>query len=293
MTKGQRKSSMKANISASISTIVGITLVLTMLGFLSILLLTADSIGRHFKEHITMQVMLVDDTSEAQAELLKKQLEAETYVRQVRYIDKEEAARIEEEELGEEFVEFLGFNPIPASFEVNFSAEYASLDSLRWIEKDIVQRAHVQEVVYQEELLERVNKNIQRMSYALLLFSALLLIIAIALINNTIRLAIFSKRFLIKSMQLVGATSAFIRRPFILQGIRYGVYAAVLAMGIVIGFLYLLKDEFPEMLDVLMEDNKILLLAGILLSLGALIAWISTHRAVRRFIVLKQEKLYG
>ncbi len=290
MSKSPFKSS-GSGLTASVSTVVGITLVLVMLGFLSLMLLSAKKLSDYFKESIQVQIFMKEDVNEGEIIGLEKWLESQAFTKSADYITREQAAVQMEQELGEDFVDFLGFFPIPSSLDLRLTSEYASLDSLLIIESAITKRPFVSEVVYQKALIENINRNVGRISLYLLIFSGLLLVIAIALINNTIRLAIYSKRFLIKSMQLVGATRTFIQRPFLIKGMWYGVLSGLLAFVIIVTTIYFFEDQLPflqgmQALTVFAE------LFAIVFILGILISWISTKLAVRRYIRLRQDQLY-
>jgi len=290
MSKSPFKSS-GGSLTASVSTIVGITLVLVMLGFLSLLLLSAKNLSDYFKESIQVQIFMKEDVNEGEIIGLQKWLDAQKFTKSATYITREEAAVQMEQELGEDFVDFLGFYPIPSSLDLRLNSEYAGLDSLLIIESQIAKRSFVSEVVYQKALIENINKNVGRISLYLLIFSGLLLVIAIALINNTIRLAIYSKRFLIKSMQLVGATRRFIQRPFLVKGLWYGVLSGLLAFVIIITTIYFFEDQIP-LLQGIQALTVFAELFAIVFILGILISWISTKLAVRRYIRLRQDQLY-
>lgn len=277
--------------SSSISTIVGISLVLFMLGTLSFVLLNAKKLSDHVKNSFRIQVFIKDDVNEAEILKLQKFLEAENFVTDTEYITKQEAVEIMQDEIGEDFVEFLGYNPLQASIDLHLEPDYAHPDSLNWIEKSIYANPQVKDVVYQPDLIELVNKNIRRISMVVLGFSILLLIIAIALINNTIRLAIFSKRFIIRSMQLVGATRGFIMRPFIWQGVAQGMWAAVIALLLIGGVLFATKSEIPELMSI-QDLNSLIQLFGLVVLLGILISVISTIFAVNKYLKSDLDKLY-
>lgn len=290
MSGGRNISKSKARTS-NISTVVGIALVLFMLGSLLFVILNAKKLSDHVMESFRVQVFLKDDAKEADILKFKKLLEAESYVLETQYITKEEAVIMMEEEIGENFVEFLGFNPLQSSLDVHLVAEYAHSDSLKWIEQEILANPRVKEVVYQPDLIDLINQNIRKISMVVLGFSALLLLIAIALINNTIRLAVFSKRFIIRSMQLVGATRGFIMRPFIWQGIVNGIWASILALLLIVGVLYFVKTELPELMNI--QDIKSLVeLFGLVVLLGIFISVISTIFAVNKYIRSDLNKLY-
>ena len=262
-----------------------------MLGSLLFIIMNAKKLSDHVKESFRVQVFIKEDAKEADILKFQKLLEAEDYVVETNYITKEEAVKIMEEEIGENFVEFLGFNPLQASLDLHLQADYAHADSLKWIEKELLASPRVKEVVYQPDLIELVNQNIRKISLVVLGFSVLLLIIAIALINNTIRLAVFSKRFVIRSMQLVGATRGFIMRPFIWQGIANGIWAAIIALVLIAGVLYFVKIELPELMNI--QDIKTLVeLFAMVVALGIFISVISTIFAVNKYIRSDLNKLY-
>jgi len=277
---------------SSFSTVVGITLVLTMLGVLFIFLLVANSVTRHFKEQLTVQVMLRDDVSEGDILDFKKRLEGEPYAGSVTYTSKEQAALKYQEELGEEFVDFLGQNPLPSSLDVHINPDYDKLENL---EQDLVaiqQSDMVREIVYQKGLLQQVNENIGKWGLGLLLVGALFLVIAVVLIVNTIELAVFSQRFIIKSMQLVGATQWFIQKPFLKRGLWFGFLSSIIALCLICIMLFYFKTELKDVVDILMAENRFFILAASIMGTGLLVSWLATAYAVRRFILLRQQQLY-
>ncbi|MCH2197349.1 MAG: permease-like cell division protein FtsX [Flavobacteriales bacterium] len=281
----------RSNWSTSLSTIVGMTLTLTMLGLLSLLFLFGKQWQQQLREQVMVQVFLDKELDEASISRIKKELEAEAYSRETKYITAQQASEEMEDELGEEFVDFLGYLPVPPSIDMQLDPAYASLDSLEWISSRISSIDGVTEVEYQKVLLGRLEENIRKLSLPLIILASLLLLIAIALINNTIRLSIFSRRFIIKSMQLVGATRGFIRRPFMLKGIWFGILSGLLAFGMIVSLLALFRRMNSELLDSL-EIMTFAQLFGIVVALGILIAWISTYFAVNKYIRLKQDQLY-
>ena len=273
------------------SVIVSISLVLFMLGMVGMIILQSKKLSEYVKENIGISIYIKDDVTEADVKRLQKSLDATRYVKYTEYVDKQQAAQRLQEDLGEDFIDFLGYNPLSTSIDVYLTAEYANQDSVSAIEGKWLSNPKVKEVEYQKDLLGLVNENVRRISFILLGFSALLLLIAVALINSTIRLAIYSKRFLIRSMQLVGATPGFIRKPFVTRGILHGFYGALIALTLLAGVVYYVQTEIPEIFNV--EDIEIFasLLIGIML-LGMLISWISTYFAVRRYLNLKTDQLY-
>lgn len=291
MAKKEEKYNKRRLTTSVLTTVLSITLVLYMLGLVGMIVLNAKKLSDYVKENITLSVIMKDDVSEADIILLRKSIDAEPYRKATKYITKAEAAKELEEDLGEEFTEFLDYNPLLPSIEVNVNAEYANNDSLAVIQNKISDHAGVKEVYYEESLVEQVNKNLSQISMILLGFSIVLILIAIALINNTIRLSVFSKRFLIKSMQLVGATQRFIRRPFLLKGLLHGFIASLLAIGLLIGTMYLFYKNFPELINLSDADLYLILFAGVIL-VGFLFTWVSTYFAVRKYLKIKTDNLY-
>ncbi len=271
--------------------IVSITLVLFMMGMLGLIILHAKKLSDYVKENIGFSIIMKDGVKEAGIIQLQKTLDASTYVKSTEYITKEEAAEIMKEDLGEEFIDFLGYNPLLPSIDLRLKASYANIDSLTKIEQQLLTNDNVKEVWYQKSLVHLINRNIRRIGIVLLAFSLLLLFIAIALINNTIRLSVYSKRFIIRSMQLVGATQKFIRRPFIIQGILQGIYSALIAILLLMGAVYLTQKEVPELIS-FADLDLFLMLFGIVIILGLIISWVSTFFAVRKYIYMRTDDLY-
>lgn len=262
-----------------------------MLGLISLLYLFGEKWQEQLREQVLVQVFLEKDMDETAISRVKKQLEAQPYTKVADYVTAEKASQAMEEELGEEFVDFLGYLPIPPSIDLQLEPQFASLDSLNWIAEDIGSVEGVTEVEYQKVLLGKLEENLRRASLPLLVLAGLLLLIAIALINNTIRLSIFSRRFIIKSMQLVGATRGFIRRPFIRKGVWYGIIAGILAFAVIVGLMALFRKMSSNMLEAI-DILTFAKLFGIVVLLGILIAWVSTHFAVNKYIRLRQDQLY-
>lgn len=291
MAKQEEKYYRKRLQSSYITTVVSIALVLFMLGLLGLIILHAKKLSDYVKENIGFSIIMKDNVKDAGIIKLQKILDAQVYVKSTKYVTKEEAAKEFAAELGEDFTTFLGYNPLLPTIEVRFKAEYANNDSLAVIKKKILEDSNVKEVFYQESLVDVVNKNVSKISFILLGFSLLLLVIAIALINNTIRLSVYSKRFLIRSMQLVGATRSFISRPFILVGILQGIIGSIITIFLLIGVIYLAQRELPELVS-LHDIDMFLSLFGMVILLGILISWLSNYFAVRKYIRLKTDSLY-
>lgn len=277
--------------SSYLSSIISNALVLFMLGILMLLVFNAKRLSDFVKENIGFSVILHDDVREVEASFLRKTLDASNYVRLTEYISKEEAARELQEELGEDFIGFLGYNPLSPSIEVRLKAEYANPDSIRKIEDELMAYRPVKEVFYQKSLVDLVNENVRKIGAIILLFSALLFFVAIVLINNTIRLSVYSKRFIINTMKLVGATWAFIRKPFLVRGIVHGFYASVLAVALLCGVIYLVQQEFYEVIN-FGQIELLTIIFGLVLTIGIIINLISTFLAVRKYLKLKVDELY-
>jgi len=262
-----------------------------MLGLVGLIILNTKKIADHFKETIGFQIIMSDAAKDADIEKLQKLLDGSTFVKSTQFISKEDAAKTLQQDLGEDFVSFIGYNPLKASIDVRFKAEYAVPDSIAWIEQQLMANKVVKEVLYPRELVSKMNQNMKKVAFVILAFSAILMVIALALINNTIRLSIYSKRFIIKTMQLVGATQGFIRLPFILKGIRQGVYGAIIAILMLMGILYFAQRQIPEL--VVVQDPQMLAsLFGMVIALGIAIGAISTALAVRKYLRLRTSELY-
>ncbi len=282
----------KTRLRSSYATlVVSVSLVLFLLGILGLVLINAKELSDYFRESLSFSVMLDDDAKEADIRMLQKDLDAKYYVKSTEYISKDEAAAKMKEELGEDFISFLGDNPLPPSIDVYLISNYTSPDSVVKIEKYILQYPFVKEVFYQESLLFLINENVRKISLFLLVISAFLFLIALTIINNTIRLAIYSRRFIIRTMQLVGATRSFIRRPFIMQSAFHGFLSALIAMTLLMGLLYLIEKEFFLMFAFQSTELLVLLGAAIII-IGILINIISTFFSVNRYLSISEDKLY-
>jgi cell division transport system permease protein len=262
-----------------------------MLGILLLLLFNAKRLSDYVKENIGFSVILHDDVREVEASFLRKTLDASPYVRITEYISKEEAAKELRDELGEDFIGFLGYNPLSSSIEVRLKADYANPDSIRKIEDELMAHRPVKEVFYQKSLVNLVNDNVQKISAIILLFSALLFFIALVLINNTIRLSVYSKRFIINTMKLVGATWGFIRKPFLVKGMAHGFYASLLAVMLLCGVVYVVEREFYQVIN--FEQVELLsAIFGLVIITGIFINFSSTYFAVNKYLRLKADDLY-
>lgn len=291
MKKQEEKITLGRLRTAYATTVVSITLVLFMLGLLGLIILYASKISTHVKENIGFMIIMKPEVNEARIIQLQKQLEVSNFVRNSEYITKEQAANQMKEYLGEDFISFLGVNPLLPSIEVKLVASYANNDSLKVLSNRIMKNPTVKEVLYQKSLVQELNNNIATISAILLGFSILLLIIAFALISNTIRLAVYSRRFLIRSMLLVGATNRFIRKPFLLNGIAQGAVASIFAITLLTGLMIMVRNQLPDII-ILDDYLAFILLALAIIGAGILLAWISTLMAVRRYIHMHVDELY-
>ena len=277
--------------SSYVTSIISISLVLFLLGLLGLLLLNAKKLSDYVKENIGISIILKEGVKEVDIRRLQKELDAAPYVKSTEYISREEAAKNLQEELGEDFIDFLGYNPLLASIDVYLYAEYAKIDTIVQIENNIGRFPEVKEVFYHKSLVHLINENVRKISIFILTFSTLLFVIALTLINNTIRLSVYSRRFLINTMQLVGATNGFIRRPFLMRSIMHGIYGALIAIGLLVGVICLAQREFSEIVS--FKDVEILgVLFIFVLILGILITWISTFFAVNKFLRVQEDELY-
>ncbi|HOX77147.1 MAG TPA: permease-like cell division protein FtsX [Bacteroidales bacterium] len=292
MSKMEERYHRRRYQSSVATTIVSITLVLTMLGLLGLTILHARKLSDYVKENIGFRVYLKEDAATEDIIILQKKLDAEPFVKSSRYISPEEAARELTADLGEDFIDFLGYNPLPPSIDLRVRAAYANVESLETIERNLMQEVVVKEVFYQKSLVHLINKNVNRISIVLLGFTGLLMLIAIALINNTIRLSVYSKRFIIRTMKLVGATRRFISRPFIVRGVLQGFYSAIFAIILLVTILYFLMQQVPELVNLF--DLYLYLAVFLLVMLtGMFLAWVSTWFAVRKYLRMTEDELYS
>lgn len=277
--------------TSGVTVIISLALVLFMLGALGLLIINANKLAKHFKENVGFQIFLKDTASSAQIDALYQEISNSNYAKGVTLVNKEQAALKLKVDLGEDFVSFLGTNPLLNSFDVKLNANYAVIDTLQIIEKELLQKTFVKEVVYQKDLINNINKNTKAIAFFILIFSGALLIVAIALINNTIRLSIYSQRFLIRTMYLVGATRLFISKPFIFKGLRQGIIAGLLS-GLMLAGLLIISTRFvPDLLQ-LQDENLLLFLFSSVILLGVIISGFSAMFAVLRFLKLKTSDLY-
>ncbi|WP_395049461.1 cell division protein FtsX [Flavobacterium sp.] len=278
-------------ISSYFSVVLSVFLVLFLLGILGFFIINSKKLADNFKEKIAMTVFFKNDANDSILKAFGKELKAADFTKSYVYVSKEAAAKQHTDIIGEDFMTFLGTNPLQNSFDINLKADYVEKDSIAKIESQLHKNVMVSDIVYDKQLVNLVNDNIKKVSMWILIISAFLTIIAVLLINSSLRLSIYSHRFIIKTMQMVGATKAFIRKPFVMRSIKLGMLGAGLAIIALIGVLVYLQVNFPD-LGIL--DDKILVAIVLLFvfGIGVLITWISTYFATQRFLNLRTDDLY-
>ncbi|HOY32504.1 MAG TPA: permease-like cell division protein FtsX [Bacteroidales bacterium] len=291
MSRKEERFSRRRLNSSRVTTIVSISLVLFAIGLVGLLLLHTKKLSDYVKENIGFTVYINKNVKEAEIMQLKKELDTMEYVRYTDYISEEKAAEAFQKELGDDFVSFIGYNPLHTSIEVHLKAQYAKDFYFDQMETMLKDKPIVKEISYQKSLVNTINDNVRKISVVLLVFSLLLLIIAVTLINNTIRLAVYSKRFLIKSMQLVGATEGFIRKPFLTVSIIHGLISSFIAIGMLVLVIYISRKEIPEIISLQSLDLFLILFVFVIL-IGFIISLISTFIAVRKYLKLNIDYLY-
>ena len=274
-----------------VTALISTSLVLVLLGTIVLFVLTARNLSNYVKENINVTILLNDDISQGEIESLQKALEEQQYVKSLKYISKERALHEQCVDMGTDPSEFLGYNPFTASFEIKLKSEYANNQSLDNITKQLKATKKVMDVIYQKELMNAVNNNIRKFSIILLIIAALFTYISFALINNTVRLTIFSRRFIINTMKLVGASWGFIRRPFLNQGLLLGILSAIIADAIIIGVVYWARSFEPEINTVI--DMQVMTIVGIsVLVFGLLITFLCTYFSLSKYLKMNSNELY-
>lgn len=291
MSSSFEKHQKRRLISSYFSVILSIALVLFMLGILGLIVLNAKSISDNFKEQVILTIYLEDTSKDVEIKQLEKSLAFSDYVKQTKFISKESAADFMKLEYGEDFLDDIGYNPLKNSIEVNLKADYVTAWRLDSISESTSKKNFVEDIKYDKDLVSLMNSNVKRLSLWVLIISGIFTGIAVLLINSSIRLAVNSKRFSIKTMQMVGATKKFIRKPFIWRSIRLGIIGSLLAligMGVVV---YYVDRSFPEF-NLIQNQLSIGALFGGIFGVGILITWWSTFFATQRFLNLKTDQLY-
>jgi len=291
MTSSFDKFQKRRLISSYFSVVLSVFLVLFLLGILGFFIINSQKLANNFKEKIAMTVFFKNDANDSILKAFEKELKTNEYTKSFVYVSKEAAAKQHTDIIGEDFMTFLGTNPLQNSFDINLKAEYVERDSIAKIESKLRKNAMISDIVYDKQLVNLVNDNIKKVSMWILIISSFLTVIAVLLINSSLRLSIYSHRFIIKTMQMVGATKAFIRKPFVMRSVKLGMLGAGLAILALIAVLIYLQTNFPD-LGIL--DDK-LIVGLVLLSvfgIGVLITWISTYFATQRFLNLRTDDLY-
>jgi len=291
MSKSFERYQRRKLISSYFSVILSIALVLFLLGVLGLLVLNTKKLADHFKEEITVSVFLKDTAKEVEIGQLQKSLVLSEYTKSAVFVSKDEAAIEHSAEIGEDFLEFLGYNPLKNSIDINLNADFVNTAQVDSIAQSIARQSFVEEVSFDRPTLDLLTRNVKRLGLGILIASALFTLIAVLLINSSIRLSIYSKRFIIKTMQMVGATKSFIRKPFIWTNIKLGMIGAFIALLGLAGMLFYLNQNFPQ-LGLLQDTLQLgLVFAGVFLA-GVLISLASTYFATQRFLNLRTDDLY-
>ncbi|MFN3755945.1 MAG: cell division protein FtsX [Flavobacterium sp.] len=278
-------------ISSYFSVVLSVFLVLFLLGLLGLFIINSKKLSDDFKEQIPMSVYFKDQATKEEVAAFGERLKRWESIKSYDFVSKETAASQHKDIIGEDFMQFLGFNPLQNSYDIHLKADYVVNDSIKKLEADILENRMVSDIVYDKHLVDLVNENIKIITYWILGISGFLALIAVLLINSSLRLSIYSNRFIIKTMQMVGATKSFIRKPFIWRSIKLGVFGALLAIVAILGVLYYIELHFPNLG---LWDEPIIVGAVLLgvLVLGVLISWISTFFATQRFLNLRTDDLY-
>ena len=277
--------------NAYLSSIISISLVLLLVGIASLLLVNARAVSDYFKENMQVSVMMKQSVSESEALKYKDELDQMNFIRSSVFVSREQGRREMEDMLGQDFLSVFETAPIPVSIDITLNAEYVSADSIEVVKTRIMESPKVEEVVYQRSLIDTLNANLSKISVVLSIFIALLLFISFVLINNTVRLNVFARRFTIHTMKLVGATRSFIRAPFMVQSLFQGVFAAFVAIMAIVVMLYFIRSEFQQLFEVFRLE-LLLVVMGIVVGSGIIICSLSTWLVVNKLVSLKKDELY-
>ena len=278
-------------MNAYLSSVISISLVLLLVGIASMLLVNAKGVSDYFKENMQVSVLMKQTVAEEDALKFKMDLDKEGYIRSSVYVSREQGQREMADLLGEDFLDVFTTSPIPISIDVTLTADYVSADSLEVVKTKMMASPLVDEVVYQRSLVDALNANLSKISLVISIFIALLLFISFVLINNTVRLNVFARRFTIHTMKLVGATRSFIRAPFLIQSAFQGVFAAFVAIIILLGLMFLMRSEFSQLFEIFRLD-LLLVVIGIVIASGLVICLVSTYFVVNKLISLRKDELY-
>ena len=291
MSKSFEKYQKRRLRSSYFSVVVSIALVLFLLGLLGLLVLKTKSISDHFKEQVAVTIFLNDTAKEKDIKALQSELDTASFSKSVTFISKKEAAEKFSKDIGEDFIEYLGENPLKNALNVYVKSDYVTAEKMAEIERSMAENKNVFEVSYDKPLIDLLTKNIQRISFWVLIFSGLFTLIAVVLINSSIRLSVYAKRFTIKTMQMVGATKGFIRKPFLWKGVQLGFMGSAVAILGIVGVMYYLNKAIPE-IQIWNEKMLLVILFGAIFTVGIVITLMSTLFATQRFLNLRTEDLY-
>lgn len=291
MTAGENKLIRRRLVGAWLSTVISISLVLLLVGVAALLVVNARSVSDYFKENMQVSVLMKQEVDDDEAMEYVAELDEMPFIKSSKFVSREQGTKEMAELLGEDFLNVFETAPIPVSIEVTLKADYVSTDSLEVVKKEIRRSGIVDEVVYQQSLVEKLNTNLKRISVVLGVFIVLLLFISFVLINNTVRLNVFSRRFTIHTMKLVGATKSFIRAPFMVQAVFQGLFSALLATLMLVGILFFVRSEFAQLFEVFRLDLLLVVIGVVILS-GVVICTISTALVVGHLVSLSKEELY-
>lgn len=278
-------------ISSYFSVVLSVFLVLFLLGILGFFIINSKKLADDFKEKIAMTVFFKNEANDSILKAFNSELKTAPFAKSYAYVSKENAAKQHTDIIGEDFMTFLGTNPLQNSYDINLKADYVEKDSIAKIESRLRKNTMVSDIVYDKQLVNLVNDNIKKVSMWILIISGFLTVIAVLLINSSLRLSIYSNRFIIKTMQMVGATKAFIRKPFVMRSIKLGMIGAGLAILALIGVLAYLQVNFPD-LGILNDKFLVVLVLLTVFAIGILITWVSTYFATQRFLNLRTDDLY-
>lgn len=276
---------------AYLSSVISISLVLLLVGVASMLLVNAKGVSDYFKENMQISVLMKQNVSDEDALAFRDELDEAPYIKSTDFISREQGQRELADQLGDDFLDVFETSPIPVSVDVTLKAEYVSADSLEVVRNEIALSPLVDEVVYQQSLVDALNANLSRISLVMAVFIGLLLFISFVLINNTVRLNVFARRFTIHTMKLVGATKSFIRAPFLVQSAFQGVFSAMIANVVLVAVLFVMRNEFEQLFRIFRMD-LLLVVMGIVLVCGLIICLASTWFVVNRLVGLKKDELY-
>lgn len=278
--------------NAYLSSVISISLVLLLVGIASMLLVNTRSVSDYFKENMQVSVIMKTEVSDNEALAYKAMLDSLGFVRGTEFVSKEQGEKEMADMLGNDFLSVFQSSPVPVSIGVSLDAEYVSPDSLKMVEKVISRSPLVDEVVYQQSLVDALNANLSKISAVLGVFIALMLFISFVLINNTMRLTIYAKRFTVHTMKLVGATKSFIRGPFLVRAAFLGLFSSIIAIMMLVGILFVIRTEFGQLFEIFSLD-KLLVVMGIVISSGLVICVLSTYFVVNRLVSLSKDELYS